>query len=59
MKKKRHIDVGVFWPLVAVAANLLLAYVVYFVARVAYLAENYSYFSPAISAMVLDTFSSL
>ena len=50
MKKKRHIDVGVFWPLVAVAANLLLAYVVYFVARVAYLAENYSYFSPAISA---------
>ena len=50
MKKKRHIDVEVFWPLVAVAANLLLAYVVYFVARVAYLAENYSYFSPAISA---------
>ena len=50
MKKKRHIDVGVFWPLVAVAGNLLLAYVVYFVARVAYLAENYSYFSPAISA---------
>jgi len=45
-EKKVHL----LWPLLAVVANLLMAYVVYGVARVAYLLENYSYFSPALSA---------
>ena len=33
-----------FRPLMAVVYNLLLAYVVYFIARVAYLVDNWSYF---------------
>ena len=31
-------------PLVAVILNLLMAYCIYFIARVAYLLENYSFF---------------
>ena len=40
---------GSFAPLAAVLFNLLLAYVVYFIARVAYLLENFSYFSQDLS----------
>ena len=36
-------------PLLAVVCNLLLAYVVYFVARVAFLLENWSYFAPTLT----------
>lgn len=36
-------------PLVATICNLLLLYVVYFLARVAYLLVNYSYFAPTLS----------
>ena len=48
-------------PLVAVVCNLLLVYVTYFLARVAYLAENYSYFADSnlteifSGGMVFDT----
>ena len=42
--------IALLWPLLAVVANLLMAYVVYAVARIAYLLENYSFFSPALSA---------
>ena len=38
-----------FAPLVATLSNLLLAYVVYFVARVAYLLVNLGYFSPSLT----------
>ena len=37
-------------PLGAVLANLLLAYVVYFIARLAFLAENYSLFADGLTA---------
>lgn len=37
-----------FAPLVALLCNLLIAYVVYFLARVAYLLENYSIFSQGL-----------
>ena len=37
-------------PLVSVLVNLLMAYVIYGVARVAYFLENYCYFAPALSA---------
>lgn len=40
---------GVFAPLIAVLLNLLLAYVVYFIARIAYLLENFSFFSQGLS----------
>ncbi len=40
---------GAFTPLVAVLLNLLLAYVVYFIARIAYLLENFSFFSQGLS----------
>ena len=39
-------------PLVATLANLLLAYVVYAIARVAYLVDNWSYFSNSLTADV-------
>ena len=40
---------GLLSPLVATICNLLLLYVVYFVARMAYLLVNYSYFAPNLS----------
>ena len=40
---------GVFAPLIAVLLNLLLAYVAYFIARIAYLLENFSFFSQGLS----------
>ncbi len=36
-------------PLLAVVCNLLLVYVVYFVARIAFLLENWSYFAPNLT----------
>ena len=36
-------------PLLAVVCNLLLAFVVYFVARIAFLFENWSYFAPNLT----------
>ena len=39
-----------FAPLVAVVANLLIAYALYFVARVAYYLENHSIFSQGLDA---------
>ena len=36
-------------PLLAVVCNLLLAFVVYFVARIAFLLENWSYFAPNLT----------
>ena len=41
-------------PLVATLVNLLLAYVVYFVARMAYLLDNWSYFSDSLTTEVLQ-----
>ena len=35
-------------PLVAVILNLLMAYCIYFIARVAYLLENYSFFKQGL-----------
>ena len=43
-----------FSPLVATLANILLAYVVYFVARIAYLLDNWSYFSNSLSKEVMQ-----
>jgi phosphoglycerol transferase MdoB-like AlkP superfamily enzyme len=48
-------------PLLALLLNLLLAYVVYFIARIAYLLDNWSYFSESLSweiwqgGLVFDT----
>ena len=48
-------------PLFALLLNLLLAYVVYFIARIAYLLDNWSYFSESLSweiwqgGLVFDT----
>ena len=48
-------------PLSALLLNLLLAYVVYFIARIAYLLDNWSYFSESLSweiwqgGLVFDT----
>ena len=39
-----------FAPLVAVVANLLIAYALYLVARVAYYLENHSIFSQGLDA---------
>ena len=41
--------IGLLSPLVATLYNLLLLYVVYFLARVAYLLVNYSYFQQGLS----------
>ena len=45
---KNKILTSRFAPLVALALNLIMAYVVYFIARVAYLLENYSIFSQGL-----------
>ena len=41
--------VGVFSPLVATICNLLMVYVVYFLARIIYLILNYSYFEQGLT----------
>ena len=41
-------------PLLALLLNLLLAYVVYFIARLAYLLDNWSYFSEILSWEILQ-----
>ena len=41
--------IGLLSPIVATLLNLLIAYVVYFIARVSYLFENWSYFSQNLS----------
>ena len=38
-----------FFPIEAVGKNLLLLYIVYFLARMVYLVLNWSYFSPTLS----------
>ena len=40
---------GMLAPLGATICNLLMAYVVYFLARVAYLAVNYTYFEKGLT----------
>ena len=45
---KNKILTSRFAPLVALALNLIMAYIVYFIARVAYLLENYSIFSQGL-----------
>ena len=40
---------GLLAPLAATCCNLLLAYAVYFLARVVYLLVNYSYFSQGLT----------
>ena len=60
MKKLRLLE-SYASPLLAVLLNLLLAYVVYFIARVAYLLDNWSYFAEGLSwevwqgGLVFDT----
>lgn len=49
MQKKNILHLGLLSPLVATVCNLLLLYVVYFVARITYLLVNYSYFSQNLS----------
>ena len=44
--KKRH---QFFHPLLAVVFNLLLAFAIYQIARVAYLLDNWSFFAPGLS----------
>ena len=44
--KKRFEHIKLLSPLGATLYNLLMVYVVYFIARIAYLLENWSYFSP-------------
>ena len=44
----------VYAPVLAVLWNLLLAYVVYFIARIAYLLENWSYFSEGLSLEIIQ-----
>ena len=41
--------IGLLSPIVATLFNLLIAYVVYFIARISYLSENWSYFSQNLS----------
>ena len=41
--------IGLLSPIVATLFNLLIAYVVYFIARISYLFENWSYFSQNLS----------
>ena len=40
---------GLLSPLAATCCNLLLAYALYFIARIAYLLENWSYFSSGLT----------
>ena len=47
--KKRIEHIKLLSPLGATLYNLLMVYVVYFIARIAYLLENWSYFSPNLS----------
>ena len=49
MEKKKILRLGLLSPLAATVCNLLLLYVVYFVARVVYLLVNYSCFSQNLS----------
>ena len=49
MQKKNILRLGLLSPLAATVCNLLLLYVVYFVARITYLLVNYSYFSQNLS----------
>ena len=49
MQKKNILHLGLLSPVAATVGNLLLLYVVYFVARVTYLLVNYSYFSQNLS----------
>jgi len=51
--KKNDIRCTLAAPVAALIANLLLAYAVYFIARMAYLLENYSYFADSLTAEVL------
>ena len=47
--KTRIEHIKLLSPLGATLYNLLMVYVVYFIARIAYLLENWSYFSPNLS----------
>lgn len=47
--KSIHLERSVFSPFMAVAFNIVLVYIVYTLARIEYLLENYSYFSSAVS----------
>ena len=49
MPKMNTPRLGLLSPLAATVCNLLLLYVVYFVARISYLLVNYSYFSQNLS----------
>ena len=49
MQKKNILRLGLLSPLAATVCNLLLLYVVYFLARITYLLVNYSYFSQNLS----------
>ena len=40
---------GLLSPLTVTCYNLLLAYALYFIARIVYLLENWSYFSPNLT----------
>ena len=46
---KKFQRMGLFSPIVVTLFNLLIAYVVYFMARITYLLENWSYFSQNLS----------
>lgn len=46
---KKDIALKTLQPLFSLVANVVLAYLVYFVARVAYLLENYSFFKEGLS----------
>ncbi|MBF1457344.1 MAG: LTA synthase family protein, partial [Prevotella nigrescens] len=46
---KKDIALKALQPLFSLVANVVLAYLVYFVARVAYLLENYSFFKEGLS----------
>lgn len=48
-KKKSSILEKMIAPTIALVGNLVLAYIVYFVARIAYLLENYAFFSEGLS----------
>ena len=50
MQKKNILRLGLLSPLAATVCNLLLLYVVYFLARITYLLVNYSYFSQNLSS---------
>lgn len=48
-KKRSSILEKMIAPTIALVGNLVLAYIVYFVARIAYLLENYAFFSEGLS----------